>query len=69
VQAVHSDTSLFAAYFTANNHQYVIVTTIEQAGFGSEVAAPVSRRVIEKVAGLPLTPINISKGTTTDVGD
>jgi penicillin-binding protein 2 len=69
VQAVHSDTSLFAAYFTANNHQYVIVTTIEQAGFGSEVAAPVSRRVIEKVAGLPLTPINIAKDTTTDVGD
>jgi penicillin-binding protein 2 len=69
VQAVHSDTSLFAGYFTANNHQYVIVTTIEQAGFGSEVAAPVSRRVIEKVAGLPLTPINIPQDSSEDVGD
>src|SRR6185503_14708865 len=59
VQAVHADTSLFAGFFTANNRQYVVVTTIEQAGFGSEVAAPVSRRVIEQVAGLPLTPINV----------
>ncbi len=69
VQALQSDTSLFAGYFTANNRQYVIVTTIEQAGFGSEVAAPVSRRVIEAVAGLPPTPINIPKDSGSDVGD
>jgi cell division protein FtsI/penicillin-binding protein 2 len=60
---------LFSGFFSANNHRYVIVTTIEQAGFGSEVAAPVSRRVIEQVAGLPPTPINIPQGTKRNVGD
>jgi hypothetical protein len=44
----------------------VVVTLIEEAGFGSEVAAPVTRRVIEQLAGLPPTPVVIKD---TDVAD
>jgi penicillin-binding protein 2 len=52
------DTSWFAGYFTVGDRQYVAVTVVEQAGFGSEVAAPVTRNVIEATAGLPVTPID-----------
>jgi penicillin-binding protein 2 len=48
-----SDTSVFVAMTTINGHNYVIVALIEQGGFGASVAAPVVRRVIENMAGLP----------------
>jgi penicillin-binding protein 2 len=67
VQAVNSDTSLFAGFFPANNPKYVIATVVEQAGFGSEVAAPVTRSVIEQLAGLPVGPLDIKD--TSNVGD
>jgi penicillin-binding protein 2 len=51
------DTSWFAGYFTVNGRQYVAVTVVEQAGFGSEVAAPITRNVIESIAKQPLTPL------------
>jgi penicillin-binding protein 2 len=60
------DTSLFAGFFPANNPRYVVVTVIEEAGFGSEVAAPVTRRVIEQLAGLTPGPLVIK---TTTLGD
>jgi penicillin-binding protein 2 len=60
------DTSIFAGLFPATSPRYVVVTLIEEAGFGSEVAAPVTRRVIEQLAGLPPTPVVIKD---TDVAD
>jgi penicillin-binding protein 2 len=60
------DTSWFAGYFSAHGTQYVAVTVIEEAGFGSEVAAPVTRRVIESVVGLPLTPLVIKQTDASD---
>jgi penicillin-binding protein 2 len=47
------DTSLFAAIVPANDPQYVVVAVVEEAGFGSRVAAPIVRQVIEELYGLP----------------
>jgi penicillin-binding protein 2 len=44
-------TSLFAAYFTANGRQYAAVAVIEEAGRGSQVAAPIVRKIIEAMTG------------------
>jgi penicillin-binding protein 2 len=41
------DTSLFAAVAPADNPHYVVVAVVEEGGFGSTVAAPIARRVLE----------------------
>ncbi len=41
------DTSLFVALAPAGDPQYVVVAVVEEAGFGSTVAAPIVRRVLE----------------------
>jgi penicillin-binding protein 2 len=46
------DTSWFAAMVPANDPEYVVVAMVEQAGFGSDVAAPLVRRMIEKMYGI-----------------
>jgi penicillin-binding protein 2 len=46
------DTSWFAAMVPANDPKYVVVAMVEQAGFGSDVAAPLVRRMIEKMYDL-----------------
>ena len=45
------DTSLFVAVAPANNPQFVVVAIVEEAGFGSVVAAPIVRKVIEVLTG------------------
>jgi penicillin-binding protein 2 len=53
-----SDTSVFVGMVTgANGHPYVIVSLVEQAGFGAAVSAPIVRRVIEGLVGLPTPPL------------
>jgi penicillin-binding protein 2 len=59
-----SDTSVFVGMVTAKQHQYVVVSLIEQAGFGAAISAPVVRRVIEALEGLPLS--TIAKGNGAD---
>jgi penicillin-binding protein 2 len=50
--AGQADTSLFAAIVPAAAPRFVVVAVVEEAGFGSVVAAPVVRQVIEAlVAG------------------
>ena len=44
-----ADSSLFAAITPAQDPDYVMVVILEEAGFGSAVAAPMSARVLEKV--------------------
>jgi penicillin-binding protein 2 len=46
------DTSWFAAMVPANDPQYVVVVMAEQGGFGSETAAPITRRIIERIYGI-----------------
>ena len=43
------DTSWFAGMVPANDPKYVVVAMVEQAGFGSDVAAPIVRKVIESI--------------------
>ena len=49
--------SWFAAYAPANKPKYVVVSVVEQAGFGSQVSGPVVRRIMDKLFDLPLTPV------------
>jgi penicillin-binding protein 2 len=47
----HQDTSLFVGITPVDKPQYVAVSVVEEAGFGSAVAAPTVRRVIEALQG------------------
>ena len=49
------DTSWFAGMVPANDPEYVVVAMVEEAGFGSDVAAPIVRRVIESIYGIEST--------------
>lgn len=51
----HQDTSWFAAMVPADDPQYVVVVMAEQGGFGSETAAPIARRIIERIYGIEAT--------------
>lgn len=61
-QASHS---WFAAFAPADDPQYVVVALVEQAGHGSEVAAPIVRRIFEELFGLPGSEFSIV-GEATD---
>jgi penicillin-binding protein 2 len=58
-----SDTSVFVGMVPANQPKYVVVSLIEQAGFGAAISAPVVRRVIEALEGIhPLSTITKVNG-------
>ena len=57
--------SWFAGIAPANDPQYVVVAMVEQGGHGSEVAAPIVRRVLEGLFGLEPGDLRIS-GQATD---
>ena len=44
------DTALFVAFAPVENPRYVVAVVMEEAGFGGSVAAPVARRILEKIA-------------------
>ena len=46
-----ADTSLFVAVAPADHPQFVVAAVVEEAGFGSAVAAPIVRRVLEVLTG------------------
>jgi penicillin-binding protein 2 len=48
-------TSWFGAIVPSNDTKYVIAVMVEQGGFGSETAAPIARRIIERLYGLQAT--------------
>jgi penicillin-binding protein 2 len=51
------DTSWFGAMVGPNaDPDYVVITMVEQGGFGSQVAAPITRDVIERIEGLTDSP-------------
>jgi penicillin-binding protein 2 len=39
----------------ANDPKYVVVVMVEQGGYGAETAAPIARRIIERLFGLQAT--------------
>ncbi len=49
------DTSWFAGIVPANDPKYVVVAMVEQGGFGSTTAAPIVRRIIERIYGIEST--------------
>lgn len=51
--------SWFAAAAPANKPEYVVVAVVEEGGHGSEVAAPIVRRILEGLFGLEETPFHI----------
>ncbi len=52
------DTALFSAFAPADNPKFEVTVVMEQSGFGASAAAPVARRVFEKLAGLAPQPVN-----------
>lgn len=48
--------SWFAGIAPANAPEYVVVAVVEEGGHGSEVAAPIVRRIMEQLFGLEQTP-------------
>jgi len=50
---------LFAAMWPATAPRYVVVVVVEQAGFGSQTAAPIARRIIEQMNHLPTPPVEV----------
>ncbi|HEX9124555.1 MAG TPA: penicillin-binding protein 2 [Actinomycetota bacterium] len=57
------DYSWFAAMTRAQGKEYVVVALVEQGGHGSTTAAPIVRRVIEGLYGLPTTQFTTVGGT------
>lgn len=51
-----ADTSLFAAVAPAHEPRYVVVAVVEESGFGSVVAAPIVRKVLEVLTGVAPGP-------------
>lgn len=51
--------SWFAAAAPANQPEYVVVAVVEEGGHGSEVAAPIVRRILEGLFGLEETPFHV----------
>jgi penicillin-binding protein 2 len=50
------DTAVFAAFGPVYDPQYVVVTMMEESGFGGVAAAPVVRRILEPLANPALMP-------------
>ncbi|MFM8944753.1 MAG: penicillin-binding protein 2 [Actinomycetota bacterium] len=57
------DFSWFAAMTARGEERYVVVALVEQGGHGSTTAAPIARRIIEALYGLPLTQFATSGAT------
>lgn len=54
------DDSLFVGITHPEQPRYVVLTVVEEGGFGASVAAPVARRVIEGLEGNPNpTPVGV----------
>jgi penicillin-binding protein 2 len=47
-----ADTALFVAVAPADQPRFVVAAVVEEAGFGSAVAAPIVRRVLEVLTGI-----------------
>jgi penicillin-binding protein 2 len=55
--------SWFAAFAPAQDPQFVVVAVVEQGGHGSQVAAPIVRRVLEGLLSLEPGAFELSAPT------
>jgi penicillin-binding protein 2 len=55
----HQPDSWFAGMVPAGNPRYVVVAMVEQGGHGSTTAAPIVRRIIEGLYGLPHAALRV----------
>ncbi len=53
------NTSWFVGMTPAVNARYIVVVMVEEGGYGAATAAPIARRVIQVLNGLPLTDVAI----------
>ena len=58
-----NNTSWFVGVDSISNPRYIIATVIEEGGSGSAIAAPVTRRVIQSLRGMELTPVKFGEVT------
>jgi penicillin-binding protein 2 len=58
-----NNTSWFVGIDSISEPKYVIATVVDEGGSGSAVAAPISRRVIQFLKGLELTPVEFGEIT------
>jgi penicillin-binding protein 2 len=54
-----ADTSWFVGYLPAHAPEYVVAAVVEEGGRGSQVAAPIVRRVIEAMTGGDAAPVEV----------
>ncbi len=50
-------TSLFVGMTPAANPKYIVLALVEEGGYGAETAAPIVRRIMQGLNGLPLTDV------------
>tara|TARA_B110000495_G_scaffold75150_1_gene64361 strand:+ start:635 stop:1624 length:990 start_codon:yes stop_codon:yes gene_type:complete len=58
-----NSTSWFVGVDSVTNPRYIIATVVEEGGSGSAIAAPVTRRVIQSLIGMELTPVKFGEIT------
>jgi penicillin-binding protein 2 len=50
-------TSLFVGMTPAANPKYIVLALVEEGGYGAETSAPIVRRIMQGLNGLPLTDV------------
>ncbi|MDA9844902.1 penicillin-binding transpeptidase domain-containing protein [Acidimicrobiia bacterium] len=58
-----NNTSWFVGVDSVSNPRYIIATVIEEGGSGSAIAAPVTRRVIQSLREMEITPVKFGEIT------
>jgi penicillin-binding protein 2 len=58
--------SWFSAFAPADDPEFVVVAVVEQGGHGSQVAAPIVRRVLEGLLDLEPNAFNLNAGEVED---
>jgi penicillin-binding protein 2 len=50
-------TSLFVGMTPAANPKYIVLSVVEEGGYGAETSAPIVRRIMQGLNGMPLTDV------------
>ncbi|MDB4249636.1 penicillin-binding transpeptidase domain-containing protein, partial [Acidimicrobiia bacterium] len=58
-----NNTSWFVGVDSISNPRYIIATVVEEGGSGSAIAAPITRRIIQSLRGMELTPVKFGEVT------